>query len=296
MYQRILVPVDGSQRALNILPLVMALAKKDQTEVNLLRIVQEKQEQERLRDELNELAQHHGAKAIMTSADLKIDDAIRKTAETAAASRFLQASEDDIAGVILKEAQRVPDTLIAMTSRGHSGLLETLLGNVAMRVVRGSNEPVLIYRAQDRPGADTQAPSHIILPMDGSQLSEAIGHAAARWARWLGAQLFVVNVIDSKTHSRAKANTSSIAAMESSYVATTAQKLGKEFGISVNWDTLHGSNPAQAIIEFIKGHPSAVLAMSTRAPGAAKATFLGSTTAACLRKSGAPILMLAPKD
>ena len=55
----------------------------------------------------------------------------------------------DPAGSIIDLAAATSDKLVAMTTRGRSGLGRWILGSVADRVVRNSGDPVLLVRATD---------------------------------------------------------------------------------------------------------------------------------------------------
>jgi nucleotide-binding universal stress UspA family protein len=70
---------------------------------------------------------------------------------------------DQPAVAILEEAKAHPDGVVALATHGRSGLPRLFLGSVADKVVRGSTGPVLIYR----PAPAAQA------PRDGGRLVHA---------------------------------------------------------------------------------------------------------------------------
>jgi nucleotide-binding universal stress UspA family protein len=53
----------------------------------------------------------------------------------------------DAAAEIIDMARTTPDTLVAMSTHGNSGVGRWLLGSVTDRVVRYSGDPVLVIRA-----------------------------------------------------------------------------------------------------------------------------------------------------
>ena len=53
------------------------------------------------------------------------------------------------AGAILDLAQETPDSLVALTTHGRSGVERWVLGSVTDRLVRHSGQPVLVIRADD---------------------------------------------------------------------------------------------------------------------------------------------------
>ena len=200
----------------------------------------------------------------------------------------------DVAATVLDEAAGVPRTLVAMTSRGRSGVLEAVLGSVAQRVARGTDGPVLVYRPTGGSASDGGAAQvrRIVLPLDGSALSEAMAGQAAEFARWAGAELEVVRVVDTEGAAGLPPG-GELAALESGYVRAKATELGRSHGVPINWDVLHGE-PAKAIASSVAGRGDTILAMVTRRQSAMETAFLGSVTAGCLRQAGVPVLMRAP--
>lgn len=272
MYERLLAAVDGSTVAESILPYALGISRATGSQLTLLRVVDgdgERAEASRYVDAL--------------AAELKVE------------SRCVSA-ERDVASAILEEAARVPGTLVVMTSQGRSGVLGAVLGSVAMNVLRGSRDPILVYRPHERPAADPGGPvtiERIVIPLDTTPGDESIGAQAAEMARWLGAQLVVISVLGSRA--RPPADTPSGDLIESSYVHSRAVALGKEYGVEVSWEVLHGDEPEKAIADFIGSDRGTILAMVTRANAAPlRAALLGRVTTGCLRKAGVPILMRLP--
>lgn len=266
MYERIVVPVDGSAHAAEVLPWVAALAAHHATPITLLRIVS-----------------HDSARA----------DAARATDALAArcSARGLCIVDDgEVAAAILREAERVPHTLIAMSSHGHSGLMEAALGNVALRVVRAGHGPILVYRPHggDEDSAARHRVSRVVLPLDGNEASESIAAEAAGLAAWLGVRLVVVSVADA-TATAAVLSSAGVAA-ESSFVRGRARELSKAHGVEPGWEVLHG-DPVEAIADFVQEDRGTVLAMATRGRSALTSALLGSVTSACLRRAGVPVFV-----
>lgn len=269
MYERILVPLDGAKFSEEILPHAAGLARVHGTTLTLMRVVgkdSDKGEAEAYAKALATPLGAHGTCVVDTG---------------------------DVADVIIEQARRVPHTLVAMTSHGRSGLMEVMLGSVALRVVRNSMAPVLVYRPHgaDAAGSVPVKVTQVMLPLDGTPISEAMAPQAAELAKWLDAELMVVGVSDFDARAAAKAPAGDV--MESSYVRRMAGEFANKYGVRVNWETLHG-DPAEAIVGFIDARKDVILAMSTHGRQALQAAFLGSVTAGCLRKAGVPLLVRMP--
>ena len=98
---------------------------------------------------------------------------------------------------IVRLAREIDADLIALSTRGHSGLKHLLLGSTAERVVRNATCPVLVTRKRkQRSKANREAFAiHTILaPTDFSQCSLAGTEYAAFLARTLGATLRLCHV------------------------------------------------------------------------------------------------------
>lgn len=272
MYERILVPLDGSRFSEEVIPYASGLAAAHDTELVLLRVLENESEEREATPYVNRLAAAHAA----------IGRCVLRPGDAASA--------------VLEEARRQPDTLLAMTSRGHSGLMELALGSVAQRVLRGAGGPVLVYHPTGKPERKRASvrPQRVVLPLDGSPFAEAMAHDAGRFAHWLGAPLEVVSVVEPVTAAEiGDVSGSGMADMESGYVRTQAQQIGKRYAVRSSWETLHG-DPAKAIAEHVAGSGDAILVMATRRKSALQAALLGSVTAACLHRAGVPILMRTP--
>lgn len=268
MYDRILVPVDGSKFSEEMLPHAAGLAGTHGTTLAIMRVVDK-----------------DGARP-------EAEAYVKSLADPVGAQGMCIVAHGDVADAIAQEARRVPRTLLAMTSHGRSGLMEAMLGSVALRIVR-SGDAALVYRPAGRGGHGRTpiAVRRIILPLDGTKLSEAVAPQAAEFAKWLDAELMVLGVIDPAAH--AEAGTTPGDVMESSHVRSRAEGYAAQHGVRVTWDVLYGE-PVDAITDFINGHQDVILAMTTRGRQAMETAFLGSVTAGCLRKAGVPVLVRTP--
>lgn len=270
MYKRILVPVDGSPFSEEVIPYACGIAQATAAPLTFLRLVSREEEKV-------EAARYVSALA----------------AENSAEGRTLVAS-GDLAESILGEARSESGTLIIMTSHGHSGIMEAVMGNVAMRIVRSSKDPVMLYRPHGATNKGHQPPvriTSVLLPIDGSAESESMAAHAADFAKWIAAELSLVQVLQPGAAAASGAPASDV--RESSYVQSRADDYHKKHGVKTNWEVLHG-DPAEAIARHLKGKRDVLLAMVTRGRRPIEAAVLGSVTAGCLQKSGLPILTRMP--
>lgn len=147
MYQRILVPIDGSATSERALQEAIKLAA-GQAQLRLIYVIEEVY----LLDAegyafidyaaLQEAVRHTGERALKQAAEKVRQPGV--TVETA----LLEVAGEHVASVIDGEARRWSADLIVIGTHGRSGLGRLLLGSVAEGVVRGASVPVLLVRAE----------------------------------------------------------------------------------------------------------------------------------------------------
>jgi len=141
VYERILVPLDGSDRAELALPFAEELAAKLGSEIILLCVSDSAEAEDYAKHEIyleqiTEIARR-AARKLLTSPEQKVS--IRSTITIG-----LPAQE------IVDFAEQVAVSLIIMATHGRTGVSRWALGSVAEKVMRASTRPVLLVRV---PGA-----------------------------------------------------------------------------------------------------------------------------------------------
>jgi nucleotide-binding universal stress UspA family protein len=268
MYTRILVPVDGSSFSEQLIAPAAKVASATGAALALLRVVDKAEELESARQYVESLAAGRGATAMC-----------------------VQAPAAGVAAAIREEAQRVPGTLIAICSHGRSGAMQAIFGSVALEVLRGLGEPLVVFRPDPKAPAAPSRVSRVVMPLDGSTASESIEPQAAALAKWLGAKLLVVSVIEPSVH--LDPNIASGDVQESGYVQAHARDIADRYGVPVAWEVLHG-DPKEAIPQFVRSLGDAMLAMTTHGRTGLSSVMSGSVTAQCLRDAGVPVFTRLP--
>ena len=152
MFNRIVVPLDGSALAEQILPEVATLASRLNSTVSLLQV-------------LTPLT--YSQKEIMQpglpwwDADIATADAYLTRAASYLTEAGLTVSQDvvlsdDIATAILDYSARTRADLIALATSGSGGVSRFVLGTVADEVTRKSTSSLLVFHPK-RPGATANA-------------------------------------------------------------------------------------------------------------------------------------------
>lgn len=190
MFKKILVPLDGSDLAEQVLPHALMLADAFDAAVRLLRVVEgpddidiasvTREESEALR-----LAEEYlrGAAEYCSVLGVPVDTALAMGSP---------------ARQIVREAQTIGADLIAMATHVRRGIERWLHGSIASDVLNATHLPVLLVTPVSGLGARTwglaQRYRRILVPLDGSDRAQAILACAAPLARGLNAELVLVSV------------------------------------------------------------------------------------------------------
>ncbi|MGD8370565.1 MAG: universal stress protein [Syntrophobacterales bacterium] len=141
MYTSIMIPLDGSKLAEAILPEIEKVASCMRARLILLRVCRahvfpgkdpttaEVEVVREAEEYLNDIA------AQLTARGLEVEVHVRY---------------GDVAEEILTHSRRNDIDLISMSTHGRSGLGRWLLGSVAEKILRHSEKPVLLLRAEEK--------------------------------------------------------------------------------------------------------------------------------------------------
>lgn len=151
----IIVPLDGSALAEQVLPHVMTVAKALDCKISLIRVTPSRAEYmsymsglpvdadfSRYNQSYEEFSQMANAEATEYLHSVKA--MLEKQGAPSVQERLLHGHP---ATAIIDIAQETSDNLVAMTTHGRSGIGRWAVGSVADRVIRGSGDPVLLVRA-----------------------------------------------------------------------------------------------------------------------------------------------------
>lgn len=169
MFKHILIPLDGSPRAEQALPVAARLAQASEGTLLLLNIVNTTQEA---------MAYGLGGAFVPSNAlendliggQLYLDQLIQRTHLGGMAAVERQVVSGNPAEKILQVAEEQHVDLIVMASHGYTGIIRWLLGSVAERVAHHAPIPVLIMREGDplrtHRRADGSTVARALVPLD----------------------------------------------------------------------------------------------------------------------------------
>src|SRR3990172_4178655 len=297
MYTKILIHLDGSKTAENVLPFARVLAETLKLPVELLGVV-----------DIGAMAAHIAADkaryldALIAEGGRSSGDYLRGTAaKFSGLSVQCMVERGRPAEAIIERAAKDKDTLIAMATHGRSGINRWLLGSIAEKVLRGTGNPLFLVRANEPGTADGKATmKSIIVPLDGSSLAESVLPTVAAVAKVLDLEVILCRVFElpPSAYYGAESYLPDYDALKEqvkddarSYLEDKAEELKGKGLTKISTELLEGAG-AEEIIAYARAHPDSLVAMCTHGRSGVRRWVLGSVTEKVVRHSGDPVLVV----
>jgi nucleotide-binding universal stress UspA family protein len=186
MIKTILVPLDGSELAEQVLPYASEIGRRAGAELLLLTSIQPVGIWDATTTAINwereeRLAQEYldAQKERLQAADVKV--------------RVKREHGEPAAG-ILETAESENVSLIAISTHGRSGITRWLFGSVADRVVQHSRVPLLMIRPRDGAGPSPVF-EKVLVPLDGSEVAAGVLPFVEEMAKLFGASLVLYHAV-----------------------------------------------------------------------------------------------------
>ncbi len=293
MYERILIPLDGSERAQSILVHLGPFLKWTNAKITLLAAIGRPQYTSP--DTLEELGYaRRQAQRYLNSVRSRMRD---KGLDADIEVRTGTASE-----CILDAAVELGVDLVAIASHGHGGLTRLYVGSTAERVLRASACEVLLVKsaeAVDQP-ADQTVPlpagsaswTDVLVPLDGSMNAEAAIPRAARLAGLSDATVHLLRVVPAVPSAGyyvpAEAAVNDTSAVDT-YLDNLAGGL-RATGLKVRTQVAQG-HAVTTITDYAQRQDVGLVVMTTHGRTGLQRWLLGSVAESILRAMHIPILL-----
>jgi len=291
MYEKILVPLDGSNSAEVALPYAEELAGRLGSEITLVNVVEEAEAPFR--------QMHHFY--IKKVALLTKDSAVKSLGESVAKEIEVKSVtlKGNPAGAIIDYANKENIGLIIMATHGQTGVKRWALGGVADKLVRASICPIALIRAKGgRPLVRKKGIlKKVLVPLDGSKESEAVIPYVEELASRLKAEvtLFQMLELDHIIYSETQVKLlESARASAKDYIENAATQLQQK-GVSVKTETkdmLGSTMFAEEIIKLADQLNVDLVMMSTHGRSGVSRWAFGSVTEKVLRAGNTPLLLV----
>ncbi|MBA3533845.1 MAG: universal stress protein [Ardenticatenales bacterium] len=300
MYQKILIPLDGSPFAERVLAHIRPFITPHHTSVLLLRVV-ERTKVVSATGPLGSLASL-SAERLWEEAEGYLR-AIQGELRAMGITAECKVVAGDVTSTICESALAHDADLIAMATHGRSGVSRWALGSVADHVVRVCPLPILLVRASAETMSNQQLRQNLV-PLDGSLFAEQALDSAQALAQENGASLLLVRSIDLKSEreldgmleeveggSALRAHRARAARL---YLDHVQEQLHSS-GVCSHYHLMY-TPPAPAILKTASQEEVDLIVMSTHARSMLGRWVYGSVADKVARDTTCPLLLVRASD
>lgn len=306
-YQKMLVPLDGSEPAEKVLVYAKELAARLDLELSLLYVC--------TKEEYQVLPMHRSYVERLAEQVKAQTAAVLAGIGGASKSKAVQVTGRVTVGYPAEEILRYADEnkidMILMATHGRSGVKRWVLGSVADKVLRASKLPVLLVRS----GTSGEAPydkwprRRLVVPLDGSKVAESVlphVEALAKQKGLDGIEVLLLQISEPpeiqsdypasmpvtwEEHVKTETARRKLAAEQ--YLATVQKRL-KDAGLNAQAEALVGK-PAQEIIDCCSKDGFSLIVMATHGRSGLSRWAFGSVAEKVLLGTTSPIIIIRPR-
>lgn len=190
MFERILLPLDGSTLAECVLPHAVALSRATNAQLVLVHVVEPAPEKGPL---ATDPLHWHLLKAEMKA---YLDEICKRLSRLELPVEAVQL-EGPAAERIVEYAHENGVDLVLLSSHGSSGLTGWNVSSVVQKVILRVNRSAMIVRAYEATGRDLESLTYrrILVPLDGSRRAEYVLPVVSALARYGNAELLLATAI-----------------------------------------------------------------------------------------------------
>jgi nucleotide-binding universal stress UspA family protein len=315
----ILVPLDGSARADQVLPHVAYLARQLRASVHLLRVVPEPLIDTPLLQDVAAVdrvaARVHGPPVVSPVESLRSYAADDEHAAVLALRAQgvdveLEVEVGDPAETIIAIAETRRVAMIAMATHGYGGVRRWALGSVTDKVIQAAPAPVFVVRSAAH-GVAMQQPlglRRLLVPLDGSPLAMQALPLATELAAASGAHLILLRALQvgapidqpapllSDERPRLPGDTYLEASSQVfAELQALADQLHERHGVVVACNVRPGP-AAEAILEEAEQRDVDMVVMATHGYGGLRRWALGSVADKVLHGGETPLLLVRASE
>ena len=288
MYERILLPVDGSTGASEALYHAGEIAQWADGSVQLLYVA------DTARDSVT-VVENDVVDALEQEGEEVIEEAA-SVLESLGVEYATDVVQGDPVSTIVEYADRYDYDVVVMPTQGERGLSEQLLGSVTEKVVRLCDRPVMTVRTGTE--RDLSFPyERILVPTDGSSAATYAAEHALDVAAALDATVHVLSVVDESllgldvrsALSEAEGEEAAEEAVENVALAAESRE------VEVVKHVERGS-PYEAILDGVDETSADAIVMGTTGKRAVDRILLGSVAEKTIRTSPVPVVSVTESE
>ena len=295
MYEKILVPLDGSPFAENALPHALGLARHTGAVLHIVLV-------------------HHiqlpmepawagptddYARSMYESEVLYLQDVRKRLERWSFAKLVMHHASGAPAHTIPRLAAELNVDIVIMSTHGRGGVQRAWLGSVADAVVRRARVPVLLVRPSPeatRPRLEPVSAHRVLVALDGSRVAEAALAAATELAYAEDATCTILRVVVPPMFiSSYPPETGRLNAEQIESASETAEGYMRALETRVpgvdGAEVVVHAQPAEMILKYAEAHEADLIALGSRGMGRIARLFIGSVADKVVRGAHVPVLV-----
>jgi nucleotide-binding universal stress UspA family protein len=292
MYNKILVPLDGSELAEVTLWYAARLAARLQSSLTLVYVTQP-----------DELTSPHMYECYLKDTVVKVKehaDEIRSEKKDGDITIDYKILKGYPAEEIVDYADKNKIDLIILSTQGKSGIKRWAMGNVANKVVGATRKQVLLIRARGSQSDVYKGTlTKVLVPVDGSTESESILQFVNYLASRLELELTLLHMwsraFDSYPTKEMIDRDDKTRKQEKAYIEKLGAKLTRQ-GLRVNtaYNEVFQGGEAAEIIKLAEEGKFSMVAMATHGRSGMGRWIFGSNANKVLNEGNTPLLLVRP--
>jgi len=298
MYRKILIPLDGSKFAESALPLALSLSRRTKAALHVSTV----------QEPIPSFAYDEWENAAAEWSEQYLGNVVERMTPLADGKVTAALLSGHIVEVLEEEAVSQGADLVIMATHGRGLLSRAWLGSVADSFLHLTNHPVLIARPEDGATPDFETDrtfEKILVPLDGTELSECMLEHAVAFGRLFGAAYHLVRVVPYPIDiaspylphtvqlNQGLVDEAKGAATE--YLEAQAAAL-REQGLTASTVVLVDAQPGHGILAEVDAAGCDLIAMSTHGRKGLSRAILGSAADKVLRGTHVPVLLYRPGE
>lgn len=287
MYDRVLIPTDGSPGADSGIELGLGLADAFEADVHALYVVDARPYAGAGLDD-DALAEHAAPAARQATAGVV----------ERAAAYGLDVTEAVVTGIphvaIRDYVERHDVDCAVMATHGRTGVEAAALGSTTERVLQTADVPVLTVRLEPGPTEAATAGAvrfdDVLVPTDGSDAAARAVEHAVGFAERFGGTVHALYVVDTAIFDYEDAPRSLLGTLREGGRRALAEveSLAAEAGVATTTDLVEG-RPYREILDYADGVGADLVVLGRRGRTGLPEVLLGSTTARVVRRAEMPV-------
>jgi nucleotide-binding universal stress UspA family protein len=298
MYRQVLVPLDGSAFAEAALPLALELSRRTGADVHLATVL----------EPVTSFAYEGWEGAAVEWINDYLHDVTERIDGQAGGSVTTSVLNGHTVEMLQGEADSKESDIVVMATHGRGALSRTWLGSVTDGFVRQTHLPVILVRPEEGAEAPTSFDHDfetLMVPLDGSELSEAALHHAIEFGELFDSAYHLTRIVSYPMEIASPylphTGQVNVQIMEDAksgsaeYLEAHAENMRRR-GLRVTTSVAVHAQAGNGILSEAVAVGSDMVAMSTHGRKGLSRVILGSAADKVVRGSHAPLLLYRPRD